>query len=161
MSDLIINGRVTQAHDIVRLKHGQEQAAIAAAKANGCDDVFFKLGEDTYVASAASMALGGTKVGSAVYLDGKKGQVVAIDNQLNGSLAEGLLHPAGDVVAAGGIAYGVAIALKYAATGWGGLGVVYGLIGAGAGLAINLVPTLVGHFRAKDFDALKRFGADQ
>ncbi len=158
MSDLIINGRVTQPHDVLRLKRGQEQAAIAAARSNGADDVFFKLGDDTFVASAASMKLTGTKAGGVVYLDGKKGQVVAVDNQLN-SLSEGLLHPAGDVVAVGGIVYGVATAIKYAATGWGGLGLLYGLIGVGAGLAINLVPTLIGRFKTKDFDALKRFGA--
>jgi hypothetical protein len=159
MSDLIINGRVTQAHDIVRLQRGQEQAALAAAKANGADDVFFKLGDDTYVASAASMNLRGTKAGQNVYLDGKKATITAVDNQMNG-LGEGLLHPAGDAVAVGGIAYGLFTFAKYAATGWGGLGVAYAGAAAVAGLAINLVPTLFGHFRAKDFEAVKRFGAN-
>ena len=159
MSDLIVNGRVTQANMVLRIKRGQEQAAIAAAKTNGTDDVFIKIGDDTFAASAKSMKLLGTKAGAVAYIDGKKGQVVRVDNQLNG-LLEGLLHPAGDVVAVGGVAYGVFVAVKYAATGWGGLGLLYGLAGLGIGLAINLVPTLIAKLRKQDFDVLRKFAAD-
>jgi hypothetical protein len=160
VSDLIVNGRPTQANTLIKIKRGQEEAAIAAARSNGLDDVFFKLGDDTYVASSTSLKLGGTKAGSAVYVNGKKGTVVAVDNQLNGHGTEGVFHPVGGVVAAAGVIGGVVQAVRYASSVFGSLGVVIGAVGIGLGLAINMVPTLFGRLRPKDFEALQRFSAD-
>lgn len=157
MSDVIVNNHAIQPKALVRIKPGQEQAAIAAAKKNGLDDAFFKVGNDTFVASGEGLALRGAKAGDTVFLDGKRGQLVATDRQLN-TFGEGFKNPAGLLVGGGGLAWGV-VTYVTSLGAWKGLGVAIGLAGLAAGAVVNMFPAAFGAFRKKDEKALEAFGA--
>ena len=155
MADLIVNNHAVQPQGLLKIKHGQEQAAMAAAKQNGLDDVFFKIGDDTFVASQAGMKLSGAKAGDRVYLDGQRGTIVGVDRQLN-TFLEGFKNPAGAVVGGAGLAWG-AWEFVTAIGQWKGLGVAIALAGLAAGVVVNMFPAAFAQFRSKDADALKPF----
>lgn len=157
MSDVIVNNQAILPKTLIKIKSGQEQNAIAAAKKNGLDDVFFKVGNDTFVASGTGLPLRGAKPGATVYLDGKKGQVVATDRQLN-TFAEGFKNPAGAAVAVAGLAYG-AFTFATSLGVWKGLGAVYAVAGLVGGAVVNAFPATFAAFRKKDENALKPFEA--
>ncbi|MBM3267253.1 MAG: hypothetical protein FJZ01_06360 [Candidatus Sericytochromatia bacterium] len=79
----VVNGPKVQPDVMVRLRPGAEAPAIAAAKQNGAEDVFVRIGEDTYV---GSKRVGGSPVksGQAVELAGRIGKVIAVDDDQRG-----------------------------------------------------------------------------
>ena len=93
MSNLKINGQEFNDVQLVKLQKGKTDAAIAKLNsgAQGADDVVFKIGDDTFVASgrdlfdgkriAGKPFIGGE--GISVELDGKQAEVLAWDNQAN------------------------------------------------------------------------------
>lgn len=68
---------------VQRVRAGQEAAATTAAKKNGMDDLIFKVGNDTFVATGRGLAFAGLKEGGTVQTSAGAGRVVKIDNQVN------------------------------------------------------------------------------
>ena len=75
---------------LVKLQPGTENQAMAAAKKDGADNVFFKMGKDTFVASGRGMErFGRASKGDAVQLVGEqgvygeRGTVIGADYQRN------------------------------------------------------------------------------
>src|SRR5688500_12255055 len=120
MPTITIAGKALAVDTLTPLKRGQELAALEAARQNGLDDVVIRIGEDAFVASGRGLKLGGVKPNAAVTVDGRVGNVVGTDRQLN-SFKEGILAWPGLVVG-GGI------------TAWGLIGFVQGVL-AGANMA--------------------------
>lgn len=59
----------------------QSTAPGLAIRVDGADNILLRIGEDTYLASAREMDLRGIEPGMPIDLDGKKGQVVYVDNE--------------------------------------------------------------------------------
>lgn len=74
---------------VVQIKRGQEQAAIAAAKKNGADDVVFRTDKgDVFIASRTGLPgsvneLDKVTYGASVTYGQAKGEVLSIDNERN------------------------------------------------------------------------------
>lgn len=151
MSDLSIKNRTLTPARVTKLTPGQELAAFAAAQKNGADDVVFKVGGDHYMASGRGLALRGVKADDAVKFDGKQGQVVMVDRQLN-SFTEGLVAWPGLAVGGVGAAWGLIGFAQGMLTGatFAGLGLFLAGGAVLAGLAINLAPAAYGALRKID-----------
>ncbi len=150
MSDLTVaNRRLTAS--VVKLPQGLDAAAAQAIAKNGADDVVIRIGADTFVASGRGLALGGVKAGTAATIDGRAGQVVQVDKQLN-SLGEGLRAWPGLAVGGVGAAWGLVGFAQGVITGanMAGLGLILAAGAVVLGVAINVVPALYGHFRKVD-----------
>lgn len=106
---------------VIKIRPGQELAAEQAAEHDGQDNTFFQLGGDTYVASGLGTHVQGLKNGAAVTFDGKRGTVVASNDEQDTKA---------DLWAAGGIT-AVVTALA-----------VGGAIAAGGPLAWVLAPAM-------------------
>jgi hypothetical protein len=154
MSQLSINNRQLSPARVTALKPGQELSAVAAVKGNGADDVIFKVGNDTYLASGRGLALRGVKAGDPIKLDGQVGQVVTVDRQLN-TFMEGMLAWPGLVVGGGGAAFGIAAFVQGVLSGatFAGLGIMLAGAALVAGLVINVAPAIYGAMRKPDYDA--------
>jgi hypothetical protein len=93
MSSLKINGQEFNDVQLVKLKKDKADEAIARLNsgAQGADDVVFKVGDDTFVASGRDLFAGKPIAGKpfmggegvSVELDGKQAEVLAWDNQAN------------------------------------------------------------------------------
>ena len=151
MSNLSIKDRTLTPARVTKLAAGKEMEAIAAAQKNGADDVVFKIGEDHYLASGRGMALRGVKPSDAIKLDGKQGQVVMVDRQLN-TFGEGMLAWPGLAVGGAGVAWGLVGFAQGLMTGatFAGLGLMLAGAAAVVGLAINLAPAAYGALRKVD-----------
>lgn len=100
MPEFKLNGQVHNDVQILKLKKGQEEAAkkAAAASNNGTDDVFFKVGEDTFVASGRDLLKHKGLYffnqvddrGVTVEYDGQKREITNLQNQAN-TPKEGML----------------------------------------------------------------------
>lgn len=88
MSELRVAGRKLEPEVVAKLHPELVQQAKGAARANGADDVFFSVGQDTYVASGEGFRHG-IKVGDEVRFGEQSGRVVDVDNEIN-SLSEGV-----------------------------------------------------------------------
>jgi hypothetical protein len=151
MSDLTIaNRRLTAT--VAKLPQGLDGAAVTAIAKNGADDVVVRVGSDTFVASGRGLNLDGVKPGAPVTLDGRAGQVLQVDRQLN-TFVEGALAKPGLVV--GGFSLLAGSVFLSSASGFmlqlGLLGAVTGVISA---VMLNIGPALNGHFRKVDVDAV-------
>lgn len=153
MSQLSINNRTLTPARVTALRPGQELSAVGALKGNGADDVLFKVGNDTYLASGRGLALRGVKTGDTVKIDGKVGQVVMVDRQLN-SFGEGLLAWPGLLVGGGGVAWGLIGFVQGILSGatFAGLGILLAGAALVAGVVINLVPAIYGAVRKPDYE---------
>jgi hypothetical protein len=74
-------GNKTFDANVIKIRPGQELAAQQTAAHDGQDNTFFKLGSDTYVASGLGTYVQGLKNGDDVTFDGKRGTVVASNNE--------------------------------------------------------------------------------
>ena len=92
MSDLTLNNRALGTTNINtlnflaeatvhRIRSGQELAALKTAKENGADDLFFSIGQDTFVASGRGLE--GIKRGDSIFYKGRRGVVTVVDDQIN------------------------------------------------------------------------------
>ncbi|GEM_PF-6545948 len=86
----------------------QEKAAetIQALRKNGADDVLVKVGDDLVLASGRGMAVDRVKVGTSATVNGKLGQVVAVNAERN-TYVEGIKHWLGPVVAVLPLVFGL------------------------------------------------------
>lgn len=99
----IANGREIRFRSEVSIAPGKEDAAWSQARRNGSDDVMFKVGDVTHIASGRGLELGGLKPGDKLTLNGKEGEVIKVDDQVN-TAKEGLrLATGGGLV--GGIGF--------------------------------------------------------
>ena len=90
---LMINGKVRNDLQVVKLRQGvlDEAKKLAELAEQGADDVFFKAGQDTYVASGAGVLkqkklwniLDVDPNSVKVELDGKAAEILHLDNQAN------------------------------------------------------------------------------
>jgi hypothetical protein len=90
MSEINVNGRSIHAPFFNKVKQGKEEQAKQISKKDGLDDVFLKIGNDTFVASGKGLDVKGIKAGDPVKVDGREGTVVSVDNKIN-SAKEGAL----------------------------------------------------------------------
>jgi hypothetical protein len=122
MSNLTIGNKPVDAA-VLKIRRGQELAAREAAEKDGQDNVFFRLGEDTYVASGFGIHLHDEKNRQDVDVTykGLKGKVASSNNEQDTK---------GDLIATG-----VITGLVTAAT-------VGGAIAGGGALAFILAPVL-------------------
>ena len=125
---------------IYKLRKGQEAAAIKAAEKDGADNVFFRMGQDTFVASGNGMKLKGIEPGALVVHQGGVGTVIAVDNEINSAL-EGVKR-----VGSKGAATGAAILTGTAAAVslWGTGGIASLMAPLATGSALAVVPAAVG-----------------
>lgn len=165
MPDITPSVQSLKAQSVVRVRPGQELAAAQTAKKNGADDVFFTIGQDTFVASGRGMALKGLKTGSAITHEGRQGTVTMIDNQVNtaGEGALKVLKPitiaAGGATAAG--AAGGSFLGGLASAGGAGAAVgaaVVGIYAAGVAAVAVGGGALYGKVRDVDLESMKAHG---
>ena len=80
MSNVTIGSKTIEA-TVLKIRRGEELAARETAEKDGMDNTFFKLGEDTYVASGPGTHVHGLKNGTEVTFNGKKGTVLSSNNE--------------------------------------------------------------------------------
>ncbi len=145
MSQVKLNGMPLKV-TIRPLKPEDVEQAKTDAKKNGADDIFFKLGLETFQASGRGLPISVLKDKNATLTVGDQvAKVVATDEQLN-SFGEGMSHPAG-------LGVGAAVAgwCVYLMTRGGGQALA-GLIGLLTGLwyvagaAVNAILAVIGAF---------------
>ena len=148
MANLTVQGRALPVRQVAAIRPGDEAASLRALQKNGADDVVFKVGADTYVASGRGLALKHVRPNDEVSLDGRKGRVLSVDQELN-SFKEGILAWPG--LAVGGVVgtFGMAGFVQgiLAGANMAGLGVIVAAGGLALGLAINMVPAAYGALR--------------
>lgn len=151
MANLTVQGRSLPVGHVKTVKPGDEAATLRAIQKNGADDVVFKLGNDTYVASGRGLALKGIRPDDAVSFDGRTGKVLSVNQELN-SFKEGLLAWPGLVTggAIGTLGLGGFVQGLLAGANMAGIGVIIAAGGLALGLAINLVPAAYGALRRVD-----------
>lgn len=122
MSNVTIGTKQVDA-TVLKIRRGEELAAREAAESDGQDNVFFKMGEDTYVASGYGIHIHDEKNRQAIDVSykGLKGKVASSNNEQDTK---------GDLIATG-----VITGLVTAAT-------VGGAIAGGGALAFILAPVL-------------------
>lgn len=162
---------------LLKIQPGQEIPAAQASWDNGCDEVFFKVGQDTYVLSGESLPMGKVKVGSTFDFMGQEARVTYKNNEINSTkdgliqglkdAGKGTLRSAIFLGAVGGVIGGLVGGpsftgvLKGAAVGLGIGSVSGGVIGAAYGVIFTGISTATGAFEgqsAKDPNILKAFG---
>ena len=142
---------------IVRLRPGNDWEARRATMSDGADNVTFRIGAETYIASHRGIGLENVKANTPVRFMGRTGTVTEIDDEVN-TRVEGMrerfdrtvreARNIGVTVTATGGAVGtgtaIAGALQASGTGLGaivvaaGTGAAMGLgIGAAAGVALG------------------------
>lgn len=143
MSDLSIKGRVLRPTQVSSLPADRSAEKIARLGENGADDVVVRVGDELKVASGRGLALRGVKPGDAVTLDGKAGQVVQVDRQMN-TFGEGMLAWPGLAVGGVGAAWGLVGFAQgvLAGANMAGLGLIIAAGALVAGAAINVVPAI-------------------
>jgi hypothetical protein len=151
VANLTVQGRSLSGGHVKTVKPGDEAATLRAIQKNGADDVVFKLGNDTYVASGRGLALKGLRPDDAVNFDGRTGKVMTVNQELN-SFKEGLLAWPGLAVggALGTLGLGGFVQGMLAGANMAGIGVIIAVGGLALGLAINLVPAAYGALRRVD-----------
>jgi hypothetical protein len=154
VANLTLQGRNLPVRQVAAIPAGNEAAALRAIQKNGADDVVFKLGNDTFVASGRGLALKNVKPNDEVTFEGRTGRVLSVDTELN-SFKEGILAWPG--LAVGGVVgtFGMAGFVQglLAGANMAGLGVIIAAGGLALGLAINLVPAAYGAWRKVSFGA--------
>ena len=150
MSDLTVGNRRLPVA-VTKLPQGLDAAAAQQIAKNGADDVVVRVGADTFVASGRGVNMKGLKPGAEVKVGGQVGQVIQVDKQLN-SFGDGMLAWPGLAVGGVGAAWGIGGFIQGLLAGANMAGIGLFIAGAAvvAGLAINLVPALYGHFRKVD-----------
>lgn len=142
MANIVINGKSAPDVQILKLDKGEKDAAFKAASSgtNGTDDVFFEVGEDTYVASGRGLLehYGPyilnllDKDAITVEYNGKEREVVDAQNQANTTIegSRWAMQMPGLVIGAMGILYVSGRAFKAGAIFLGGLAA----LGIGGGI---------------------------
>ncbi len=79
------NMREIGQHDrLLKIKPDQLAAVTRAMRANRSDDLVFRVGKDHFVASGRNLDVDGLEKGDAITLGDFDGEVLAVDNPLNG-----------------------------------------------------------------------------
>lgn len=149
---------------IYKIKKGQEQQAIAAAKHNGADDVVFRMQNgDLFIASRRGTnghvnELDAVEYGKNVDYAGSHGEVLSIDNERNtvGETAGGAKWW-GLAGLLGGTGGAIAGLLKFTA---GSFGKAHWMVALGAGLLAGgaaLFGTMLKGRKDPDYEVLHKF----
>ncbi len=133
-SSLVLGRKPISPETLVKITAGREPGAQVAARKNGADDVFFRVDQDTYVASGRGLPLGNLKTGDEVLLDGRAGLVDMVNNEINTPL-EGAIT--------GGKYAGIGALLGLSASSLGALGSASRWAIPTTVLAAVLLPTIV------------------
>ncbi|MBI6546140.1 MAG: hypothetical protein HY692_05060 [Cyanobacteria bacterium NC_groundwater_1444_Ag_S-0.65um_54_12] len=84
MSDLLKLGSYELPYDIaIKLRPGEVEAAKKKAPKNGADNMFFRIGNDHYVASGQGFEVGVVYKNTPVAFQGKIGEFESGDNKIN------------------------------------------------------------------------------
>ena len=83
MPSITLGNRTQIVDSVVRLRHGNDWEARRATMADGADNVTFRVGNATYIASQRGMRLEGLKTQSPVRFMGQQGVVTEIDDEVN------------------------------------------------------------------------------
>jgi hypothetical protein len=126
---------------VYKIKRGQEQQAIAAAKQNGADDVIFRMNNgDLFIASRRGVPgqvneLDAVEYGQNVDYAGSHGEVLSLDNERN-TIGEtvGAAKWWGLTGLVGGLGAGIAGLLKFTQ---GSFGRTHWAVALGGGLALG------------------------
>ena len=147
------------AESVTKLEPGTEQAAIAAAKKDGADNVFVQIGKDTWCASGRGLDKPfKAGKGDTVTLFGDEGKVIATDYQTNSFRSGAKLGAFSSlgVVAAAGVT-GTILAAKGATGFLVGLAKHSPKVALGVA-AVTLGAGLYGALRTAHYDAVETFG---
>jgi hypothetical protein len=83
MADMMVLGKQIGAPALVKVRAGKEDQALVIAKKNGADDVFVRVGKDTYVASGRDFDAKTVKAGHVVKVGDIEGVITSVDDQIN------------------------------------------------------------------------------
>ena len=81
MAELRIGTRIVDA-TVVKLRAGSEGKALSAMTRDGVNNVAFKVGDDTYVASGKTLDLQDVKAWGAIRYGGEAGHVLKVDGEV-------------------------------------------------------------------------------
>lgn len=137
MSNFAVNGAYIKPQTLVKLDPRWVSKAMSEAKSDGADNIFFKAGQDTYVASAKNLPVSGLQVDNVFEFKGQKARVIALDNEAN-SMKEhlgtaGAISGAIATVGAGWVGLlGMGGAISHDVMSWGEIGSICGKHALGA-----------------------------
>jgi hypothetical protein len=156
MSDITVKGRPLPYAHVRPLPADRVLAASRGIEANGTDDVIIKVGDSYHIASGRGLPLRGVKPNDPATLEGRPGNVVATDRQLN-TFAEGLVAPPGLVVGGGiaalalaGFVQGLLSEGLLAVGSLAGLSLLVAAGGLLVGLGVNALVGVFGEARPAD-----------
>lgn len=168
---ITVNDQPLQVDHIIKLRPYSELDARPVARTDGADNIFFEVGQDTYIASAKALDLGNIRDGARIRFQDKAGQIAEghitwIDDENNGihdyaiKLKEGAI---GGLVAgfmSAGIttlyALGARVPLLKALPGAGKMGAIGAAVVMGAVTLVNGLDVLHSRHKA-DQNALQQF----
>ena len=107
MESIKVGARTVQV-DVVKIRAGSEDAALRAMARDGVDNVAFKVGADTFVASGRDLDLKGLATWQTVERAGSTGHVLKLDREAFG--AARVLRWSGISAAIGAITFPAAMA---------------------------------------------------
>jgi hypothetical protein len=148
MPTLTLGNQVRNVDSVVRLRVGNDWEARRATMSDGADNVTFRVGNATYIASQRGMRLDGVRTQTPVRFMGQQGVVTEIDDEVNtrreairdrwDQTMRNARNTAIAVTTGGGvIGTGTAIA-GAVKTGGAGLGAVLATIGTGAATGLGI-----------------------
>ncbi|MBO9541926.1 hypothetical protein J7643_15165 [bacterium] len=152
MDKLNAGNRQLEASRVYKIRPGQELPAKAAAEKSGADDVFFRMGGDTFAATGRGMNLKGLKEGDTIEYKGQKGVIVSVDDRMNSAM-DGLKAPYAQAM----LGIGAATAGGGAVLGAAGVGTIAGSVFVGGLIA---VAAGVGFVGSAAYGALRSVKAD-
>ena len=148
MPSLTLGNRTRNVDSVVRIRTGNDWEARRATMSDGADNVTFRIGNATHIASHRGMRLDGLKTGSPVRFMGQQGVITEIDDEVN-TRREGVrdrwdqtmrnARNTAIAVTTGGGVIGTGTAIAGAVkTGGAGLGAILAGIGTGAATGLGI-----------------------
>lgn len=80
MSTLTVGNKTIEA-SVIKLRKGEELKARETAQSDGQDNMFFEIGNDTYVASGLGIHVHDPKQRTHVTFNGQRGEIISANNE--------------------------------------------------------------------------------
>src|SRR5690242_929333 len=81
-----VNLNEMKPQSVLKIRQGMELPAMETAKKNGADDIFVKMGNDTYAVSGTGFHVKDLHLGDKVTLNGQQAEITFIDDQINSAM---------------------------------------------------------------------------
>src|SRR3989338_9444203 len=91
MTEFTIQNKTFNVSNVLKLKSDRGVDALAAAKRDGADNIFFTVGNDFYVATGTGLDLKEIITGIPFSFRGKEARVTSVDDQINRA-SDGFYH---------------------------------------------------------------------